>query len=60
MKRENRLYGMVICLITLGVLFIIWNTTQSMMIKELTTVFAMFLAGYAFRDTLEPKETEEE
>ena len=59
MNRKNRLYGMVLCLIIICISFIVWNISQDRMIQEIATLIAMFVSGYALRDTLEPKEKTE-
>ena len=60
MKQKTRMYAMVLCLILISGLFMIWSISESLVIKELAILVTMFLGGYAFRDTLEPKGQKEE
>jgi len=60
MKQKNRLLGMIVCLIILltAVSWIVFDFPT--ILKEIANLLIMFVGGYVFRDTLEPKGQKEE
>ena len=56
MKRENRLYGMIVCLIIIILSFVIGSIYPSL--EKPAYLLLMFSAGYALRETLDGSKTE--
>ena len=57
MKRENRIRGMVVCLVLLGLSAFVAGLTNEAGIEVLTLI-SMFVGGYGLRETLDRSKEE--